>query len=96
MNVSGKSIYAYQELAFDAFITLTYILTVIYIFGISSKAKGHLDMINNFIRIYITLFLIYRFNPFRKNIDFTSLDRKIVFSTGLFMFATNFLGFVFF
>jgi hypothetical protein len=96
MIVSKKAIHGYQELFFDGFITLTYILIFLYVFGISAKAKKHLDIIDNYVRIYICLFLIYRFNPFRTNYEFTSLDRKIAFSAGLFIFTTTVFGFVFF
>lgn len=94
--ISSKTLHAYQELFFDGFITLTYILIFLYIFGISGEAKAHLDIIDNYIRIYICLFLIYRFNPFRTKYEFTSLDRKIAFSAGLFIFTTTAFGIVFF
>ena len=96
MIISKKAIHGYQELFFDGFITLTYILIFLYTFGISAMAKKHLDIIDNYVRIYICLFLIYRFNPFRSKYDFTSLDRKIAFSAGLFIFTTTVFGFVFF
>uniref|UniRef100_A0A6C0JFG1 Uncharacterized protein n=1 Tax=viral metagenome TaxID=1070528 RepID=A0A6C0JFG1_9ZZZZ len=96
MNISNKTIYAYQELAFDFFITLSYILIILYVFGISYEAKRHLDIIDKYVKIYICLFLIYRFNPFKKNYECSNLDRKIVFSAALFMFTTTFFGFVFF
>lgn len=93
MLFSKKNIYGFQELAFDGFISLTYVLIFFYIIGISSSAKKKLDMIDKYVRIYICLFLIFRFNPFRTNYEFTSLDRKIAFSAGLFIFTTSILGF---
>ena len=41
--------------------------------------------------MYVSLFLLYRFNVFRK-ITFTDLDRKIAFSAGVFLFATTALN----
>ena len=96
MNILKKSNYPYQEIAFDSFIIITYLLIFLYILGVSPTAKSHLDIIDKYVRIYICLFLIYRFNPLRKNYDFTTLDRKIVFSAGSFMFATTFFGIAFF
>ena len=93
MFFSEKKIHEFQELGFDMFISLTYILLFLYFSGISNEAKTRLDNIDNYIRIYICLFLIYRFNPFRKKYQFTSLDRKIAFSAGLFIFTTSFLKF---
>jgi hypothetical protein len=96
MIISKQTLHGYQELFFDGFITLTYILIFLYAFGISAMAKKHLDVIDNYVRIYICLFLIYRFNPFRTKYEFTSLDRKIAFSAGLFIFTTTVFGVVFF
>ena len=96
MNNFNKSMYPYQELAFDFFITLSYLLIILYIFGISSTSKRNLDIIEKYVKIYICLFLLYRYNPFKKNYNFTNFDRKIIFSAALFMFATTFFGVVFF
>jgi hypothetical protein len=39
-----------------------------------------------------SLFLIYRFNSYRKNkIQFTDLDRKICFSAGVYIFTFSFI-----
>ena len=38
--------------------------------------------------MYISGFLLLRFNPFRK-VEFTELDRKIVFSSAIFIFTTT-------
>jgi hypothetical protein len=46
--------------------------------------------INFIIKILIALFMIYRFNSYRKyKIQFTELDRKVAFSAGLFLFTTT-------
>jgi hypothetical protein len=39
-------------------------------------------------QMYISGFLLLRFNPFRK-VEFTELDRKIVFSAAIFIFTTT-------
>ena len=52
------------------------------------------DDVAFYMRIYICLFLIWRFNPLRqffvnKPIVFTNLDRKIAFSAGLIILSTT-------
>jgi hypothetical protein len=59
--------------------------------GVSVNAPSYLDNVDYYAKIYVSLFLLYRFNMFRK-ITFTDLDRKIVFSAGLFLFATTALN----
>jgi hypothetical protein len=55
-------------------------------------APKYLDIMDYYIRIYICLFLIWRFNPLRENYEFTKLDRKIAFSAGLFILTTTALN----
>jgi hypothetical protein len=67
---------------------VSYILTAIILFGLSTHAQYYLETIEYYIKIYVSIFLIYRFNPFR-HVEFTELDRKIVFSAGWFIFTTT-------
>lgn len=82
----------YQESFFDIFIFVSYSLILLYSLGLSSSAQKYLDSIDYYVRIYICLFLLWRFNPFRTKIHFTNLDRKIAFSAGLFILTTTVLN----
>ena len=42
--------------------------------------------------IYVSLFLVYRFNPFKTNNTFSELDRKIAFTAGTFLLMTSTIG----
>jgi hypothetical protein len=77
-----------QLYAFDLFIILTYIVYVATLLGITKTAPQYLSELDKYVKIYIALFLIWRFNMFRK-IEFTELDRKIIFSAALFLLATT-------
>jgi len=91
MQINNKINY-YQELFFDFFVIITYVLMFISFIGLSNIAPRMLTDLYYYIRIYICLFLIWRFNPFRKIDKFTNLDRKIVFSAGLFILTTTALN----
>jgi hypothetical protein len=82
------SLNQYQETTFDLFIFISYILIIISAFGLSRQAPKYLDILDYYVRIYICLFLIWRFNPFRTHIEFTRLDAKIAFNAGLFILTT--------
>jgi hypothetical protein len=89
MNIKfHKDIHTLQETVFDVVVAVTYLLYFIIAFGFDERAPTYLKHLDNFIKIYISLFLIYRFNPFRET-KFTELDRKIVFSAGVFVLATT-------
>ena len=86
---------------FDTIIKLTYFLTFISVLGISTYAPQYLETLNNFTRIYVCLFLIWRFNPIRDSrfnplraskTVFTNLDRKIAFNAGLLILSTTIIN----
>ena len=81
-----------QERFFNLFIVLSYSLIFISFFGFSVSAPQYLENIDYYFRIYICLFLIWRFNPFRTVYKFTDLDRKIAFNAGLFILTTTALN----
>ena len=81
-----------QEGAFDLFVSLSYILIFVSALGLSGSAPSYLENLDYYVRIYICLFLLWRFHPFRKRIEFTDLDRKIAFSAGLFILTTTALN----
>lgn len=75
--------------AFDFFIIVSYFAYACAILGFTQFGPEHLQTIDGYVRLYMTLFLMWRFNMFRTTIQFTELDRKIVFSAALFMFTTT-------
>ena len=90
--VFNKKINDFQERFFDIFIYFSYFLIIISFFGFSNSAPKYLETVDYYVRIYICLFLIWRFNPFRHIDKFTDLDRKIAFSAGMFIITTTALN----
>jgi len=90
--VSKKQINDIQEKFFDVSIFISYFLIIFSLFGLSNSAPKFLQTIDYYIRIYICLFLIWRFNPLRRKYEFTDLDRKIAFSAGVFVLTTTALN----
>jgi hypothetical protein len=81
-----------QDKLFNIFIVFSYVIIFISFFGFSDSAPQYLENVDYYFRIYICLFLIWRFNPFRKIDKFTDLDRKIAFNAGLFILTTTALN----
>jgi hypothetical protein len=81
-----------QTRFFELFIYLSYILLIVSALGLSEMAPKYLYSMDYYIRIYICLFLIWRFNPLREKPEFTELDRKIAFSAGVFILTTTALN----
>jgi len=80
-----------QSQLFDIITIITWILYIIVLLGLSANAPQYLDDLQYYIKIYISLFLIWRFNPFRR-VKFTYLDAKIAFNAGIFLIMTTFIG----
>jgi len=87
-----KKLNEYQEKIFDGIIVIIYILIFATFLGIFNNAPSYLNDINYYFRIYICLFLIWRFNPLHKIDVFTNLDRKIAFNAGVFILTTTILN----
>ena len=89
--MSNYNLYNFQNTIFNIFIISNYLVYGLLAFGIISNYPQYLSLFDNFIKIYISLFLLLRFNPLRR-IKFTELDRKIAFSAGVFIFTTSTLN----
>ena len=90
--MNKQEIHSWQEKLFTTFIYASYILIILSSLGLSQWAPKYLDNLDYYIRIYICLFLIWRFNPLRTRYEFTDLDRKIAFSAGVFILTTTALN----
>jgi len=90
--MKSSTLHKYQERLFDLFIYTSYFLIFVSALGISETAPKYLASLDYYVRVYICLFLMWRFNPFRTHYEFTDLDRKIAFSAGAFILTTTALN----
>ena len=84
-------LYHLQTRIFTTFIVLTYLSYIGIAIGVQILSPDSIDTLDYYTKIYVCLFLLYRFNPFRK-IKFNELDRKIAFSAGVFLLSTTFIN----
>jgi hypothetical protein len=68
-------------------IYFTYFLYTVLFVGIISINYEYLRLFSAFIQLFIGIFLVIRFNPFRNqyNQSFKEEDKRIIFSSGLFL-----------
>lgn len=88
MTHINRAFYHVQNHAFSIFIIISYISYISLAIGIKIVSPDDLETLDYFAKIYVSLFLLYRFNPFNK-IVFNELDRKIAFSAGVFLMTTT-------
>jgi hypothetical protein len=86
-----------HNLQYNLFIFVTYLswfLYIVILLGLSINAPEYLYDLQYYVKLYVSLFLVLRFNPLRK-VKFTELDKKIAFSAGLFLLATTAINEIF-
>lgn len=88
-------LYKTNELIFNFVISFVWLLLFFTFVNIyTDKTKIILTDISYYIRIYVCLFLILRFNPFytyftKRAFIFTELDRKIAYTAGITLLTTD-------
>ena len=85
---NNKELHTFKFRVFTLVVYVTWILYIVIALNLSVSAPEYLNYLQSVMKIYISLFLIYRFNPFRI-VKFTALDSKIAFSSGLFLLGTT-------
>ena len=78
----------FHEFVFQSVLYLSYFLYVVAYLQIGYYNPKYLDMLQLYMKYYVTLFLLIRFNPFTNN-QFTEFDRKVVFSSAIFLLTTT-------
>ena len=78
----------YENLYYYGKYTL-YALYIIAYFGLWNRAPKYLETIDYYLKIVISLVLIYFFNPFFPTQTFERFHRDVAFSAGFFLLATT-------
>lgn len=79
----------FQWVGFDMAIAILYITYIGIYLGIYFVSPEYIVYLRFLIELYVSLFLIYRFNPWKKT-QFTELDKKISYNAGFFLLSTIF------
>lgn len=87
-------LYKIQDVLLTGFIIFSYASLVLYALGRPLLSPHTMQLINEYVQVYLVIFLLLRFHPFRHHlrVPFTELDRKVVFSAALFLLSTSILN----
>lgn len=88
-----KNIHSFQYKLVDLIQILTIILYIAISFQLSTFAPQYLSYLQQFLKIYVSLFLIYRFNDFR-TVKLTELDKKIGFNAGVLLIGSDIINYI--
>ena len=84
----SKDLNKFQSQMFNIITFLSFVLYFVIGIGLSTNAPEYLGKLQSYTKLYISLFLVWRFNPFRR-VRFNGLDARIAFSAGLFLLTTT-------
>ena len=76
-------IYRIETIIVDWIGIFTFLVFVLLFIGLLQKEPVYFIEFVFLFKVFISIFLIYRFNDFRKNVKFTELDRKVCFLAGI-------------
>lgn len=84
--IDNKNIYKFEINFLYYFSIVTKATALLFLIGFFQEKPSIIIKINSVVKFVLGLFLIYRFNRYRKyKVEFTELDRKICYSTGLYI-----------
>ena len=86
-----KNIFTLQNYGYSFIVIVIYILYVLALFGLSSHAPAYIKTIDYYVRIYIGVFLIWRFS-LASTVHFNDLDKRIAAAAGWFIVFSTFLN----
>jgi hypothetical protein len=90
--IENKFIYNLELNFITLFSWISKIILFLYIVGFFQNKPSQFVETTFFFKVIIALFLIYRFNDYRKKqIHFTELDRKTVYSAGIYILLLSFV-----
>ena len=93
--VDNKSIYNIEISIVKLFSYTSKIVLVLFLIGVFQEKPLYIIELNYILKIIIALFLVYRFNSYRKHpIAFTELDRKVTFSAGMYILVISFVDII--
>ena len=93
--IDNKQLYHFETNFLYYFGWITKITIVLFFIGFFQEKPTIFSDFNFFVKIGLAIFLIYRFNNYRKyKITFTDLDRKVCYSAGLYILFISFADYI--
>jgi hypothetical protein len=93
--VDNKKIYNFELFFVDSIKWVTTITIFLFIIGFFQTKPSKFVEFNFIVKLILGLFLIYRFNSYRKKkIEFTELDRKVCNSAGFYIVTISFIDYI--
>jgi hypothetical protein len=89
--LNSKKLYSANMYLINMISVIIWILIILSFTKLYDSAPKYLTIVTGYVRFYVCLFLIIKFNPFYTFglSGFTELDRRIVYNSGLIILTTD-------
>jgi len=78
---------------YNILLTLVHISYIFSFIGVSLVAPQYIVWLRNILQLYISIFLLYKFNPFKnKKIILDNVDTNIIFNAAILLFTSSIIG----
>lgn len=93
--IDNKNFYNFELKFLTFFSFITKLTVILFIIGFFQQKPTFIIQFNFIVKIILAIFLMYRFNNYRKDkITFTELDRKVCYSAGLYIILISFFDLI--
>ncbi len=93
--IDNKHVYNAEITVVKLFSYTSKIVLVLFLIGFLQERPAYIIELNHILKILIAMFLIYRFNSYRKHpVVFTELDRKVTYSAGMYILVISFVDII--
>jgi len=93
--IDNKKFYDFELKFLTFFSFITKLTVILFIIGFFQSKPTLIIQFNFVVKVILALFLMYRFNKYRKDkITFTELDRKVCYSAGLYIILISFFDLI--
>lgn len=79
---------SYYERLYTYLTYTTYILYVLAFLGLWNSAPTYLDLFQSYLKLLVSLILIYYYNPFFKQ-SYNKIHKDVAFTAGLFLLTST-------
>lgn len=67
----------------------SYLVLVSLMMGLTIFSKNTYKIVQTSLQIILSLFIIYKFNPFTRKSSISDMERRVIFSCGIYLFLAT-------
>lgn len=74
--------------AIEILFVFSYVILGSFMIGLTLFSPKTYDTVQLVLQLLISLFIVYKFNPFTRRTSITDMERRVIFSCGIYLLLT--------